>query len=1560
MAPDIAVLVAGDRDAYLPLLPTIFDEVARVPHHVIGAAAAHAGRLAEALGRILALPGADFTRPELLGVMTHPHVIARYPHCSPDDWRDWVTTLGVYRGADARDHAGTYLEQAPDRYHWAQALDRLTLGAFLGPAEQGEADEVALGRHPLRPEPTTGDQQASAATFVALARSLIADARWLADHAATLTEWAAIFARTCDAYLTAATPDDDQDLARLHATLAELAAGDLDGRVLGFTEVRELLRERLGELRRDRGDVLIDGVTVATLAPMRALPWRHVFVVGLGGAAFPARSRPTPYDLRRGAALTARGDVTAADRDRHAMLEAVLGARASLTLSYVGTHPVSGEALEASAVVYELAEALAPYLGAATAAETLAAITTVHPMHRWSDRYADEPALASARPQAAIRERDAVATQAALARAITAAGADVSPDAAREIVRASPSGAAVRIGLLPPPPPALGRDRAPLATLRLRALTTFLESPVQAWARHVLGLRERDDAEALELAVEPLAVGAPARSGLLRDAFTRLLREPSMAVNDAWRAAAHGLIARGELPAGPFAEAARVRDVEILTQWLDATPRPAGAAPRCWGIGEGRADTTDLAPALRLDVPTPDGGVRRLALVGATELTLVPGDTLVIQQGHNASRRHLYHLRGALHHVIMAAAGLTPDREHTHHVLVGDGSTHAITHDPWSVAEAQAYLARLLGELFGEDHAYLLPLDVALGALGGRPAEALRHDHKEYGPVDSFDGLGLAGPRAPARAGDAAPRAAGGAGPRLARRGSVSAGDAVAWVARPAILPPSAEGALVVEASAGTGKTFFIEHRVADLMIEQGADLEQILLVTFTEKATAELRARVRGQLDRLVHAPAGPRPDVPAWRIDAATRAHLQRALWSMERAAISTIHGFCQRTLGDEALVGRRLLDERQISEEVAFDEAWHALLREQFARDPDDARYLAAYLGGGRKLDELRKTLLSALRKGGELAPAPRAMPPVAEVEAIAALLRAIDDPEAFVRAAEGPAGSIGKATETIRILRRRLAAAESALERVLVFDAALDLEDRLAKLPGALTPKKKAHGTAATNALAHGVRALLPLLQRLPLQIAHRFLPALRARLDEDKLARGQFDYQDLLARLAALLRGPGGDALAARLRARLPWALIDEFQDTDPLQWEIFARVWRPEPGAAAIASAARGGLTIVGDPKQAIYSFRGADVATYLRAREAMLAGGARRIDLTANQRSTRPLVEATNALLAGPAVGLDYFTGAIGYDAPVAAAGRVDASPALPAIVVWDTSGLAAHAKAAARDAHVDAIAVELATLVRGPDALTLRHGDQPPRPLRLDDVLVLTRSNAESRAVAAGLRARGIPCALLLAEYLLATDEARAVADLLAALAAPLRSVGARPGVAHPVLRAVVGRGPRRARRARAPSAGGAAAGVGRAGKAPRLPAPVPHHHLRQRPGDPRARPGRGRPQPGQRAPRARAAARRARSRPHRRRRAGAPAAALDRRRRAGPARRQRRAARRDRRAGGAHHDHAPGQGSRGRRGVRVRRHHHSPGRRPGGDDRRRHDHAAEPAPQQPQGRR
>ncbi len=592
----------------------------------------------------------------------------------------------------------------------------------------------------------------------------------------------------------------------------------------------------------------------------------------------------------------------------------------------------------------------------------------------------------------------------------------------------------------------------------------------------------------------------------------------------------------------------------------------------------------------------------------------------------------------------------------------------------------------------------------------------------------------------------------------------------VAWVPRPSSLPAADVARLVVEASAGTGKTFFIEHRVADLMIGAGAGLEQILLVTFTEKATAELRGRIRGLLDRLVHAVPGPLPvdadETAWWRIDDPTRARLRAALWSFERATISTIHGFCQRVLLDEALVGRRLFDQTQIAEDVAFEEAWRALLREQFARDPDDAALLAAYLGTGGKLADLHKLLASTLRHDAELTPALHPTLPLAEAARVRDLVCAITQAEAFVMSADGPANRATKATRIVERVRLRMRAATTTTDAALALAAMADDDDSPLSLIESLRPNKGKFAAPEVEALRAALTELQPRLQPLPLIIAHRFAPPLRARLERDKTARGQFDYQDLLARLAAILTEPGGDEVAARLRARLPWALIDEFQDTDPLQWAIFEKVW--------LHPAARG-LAIVGDPKQAIYGFRGADVATYLRARQAMLDGGATRIDLDVNQRSTAALVGATNALIVGPAPANGYFTGnAIGYDAPVRPSGRVTATPASPAIVVWDLAALIDVTAEARREAHLEAIAREVGALTTGDAPLRLGDGDAARR-LTAADVLVLTRTNKESRQVADGLRRRGVPCALLMAEYLLGTDEATAVADLLDALANP-----------------------------------------------------------------------------------------------------------------------------------------------------------------------------------------
>src|SRR5207237_8641815 len=145
---------------------------------------------------------------------------------------------------------------------------------------------------------------------------------------------------------------------------------------------------------------------------------------------------------------------------------------------------------------------------------------------------------------------------------------------------------------------------------------------------------------------------------------------------------------------------------------------------------------------------------------------------------------------------------------------------------------------------------------------------------------------------------------------------------------RPDVPPPASEKLVVVEASAGTGKTFFLEHRVVDLIVDGVAELPQILLVTFTDKAVAELRLRVRDLLDRVARQTRD--DDAPScWDIDDAARARLRAAIHSFDRVPIYTIHGFCQRVLVEDAFAARRMFEQTQVTDEVAFDLAFDALL-------------------------------------------------------------------------------------------------------------------------------------------------------------------------------------------------------------------------------------------------------------------------------------------------------------------------------------------------------------------------------------------------------------------------------------------------------------------------------------------------------------------------------------------------------------------------------------------------------------------------------------------------------
>jgi exodeoxyribonuclease V beta subunit len=269
-----------------------------------------------------------------------------------------------------------------------------------------------------------------------------------------------------------------------------------------------------------------------------------------------------------------------------------------------------------------------------------------------------------------------------------------------------------------------------------------------------------------------------------------------------------------------------------------------------------------------------------------------------------------------------------------------------------------------------------------------------------------------------------------------------------------------------------------------------------------------------------------------------------------------------------------------------------------------------------------------------------------------------------------------------------------------------------------------------------------------------------LPSVLARIGSDKAERGMFDYDDMLRLVREALHGPRGTELAERLRARTPWVMIDEFQDTDPVQWNIFRTVWMA-PGAR--------GLTIVGDPKQAIYGFRGADVQTYQDARDELVRNGATVVSLDINFRATAPMVEAVNQLLLADVISplLDH---AIRYDHPVVPSLDVTCEGSRPPITVFAMRG--AGKRDENRDALAHAIGAEIEKLRRDPPVWSSR-GESPA--FTLGHVMVLTRTNKDSAGIAEALRARGLACALVESDRLFDTREAAELAAVLAAVAAP-----------------------------------------------------------------------------------------------------------------------------------------------------------------------------------------
>lgn len=564
------------------------------------------------------------------------------------------------------------------------------------------------------------------------------------------------------------------------------------------------------------------------------------------------------------------------------------------------------------------------------------------------------------------------------------------------------------------------------------------------------------------------------------------------------------------------------------------------------------------------------------------------------------------------------------------------------------------------------------------------------------------------------------------------------------------------QGVQLVEASAGTGKTWTIAGLYVRLLLETDETINRILVVTFTKAATAELRDRLR---HRLVDVEAALLRGESAdsfcqWAVDKFTGAAREKAIAKLgdsirrfDEAAIFTIHGFCQRVLSEAQLPA--LLGEPDI---VPDEREWlPGLLQEAWIRhchDPLQAELLSLSAVTPEVIQRdievlLLKPYLHVSAKAKKC-----------DVEALkrgkTALRTAWErDRDAIVQDVT-EADGLSRAEKSYKYLDDFI----EQLQMWLLADAGLT------KFIRRLTPAEfdkhmKKKGSAPRHAFWEQLQHWFDEADLLVSHFRTDVIADVRKGLMAHKQAQGLLSYQDLLELLAHAVED---DAIADSIRQNYGVALIDEFQDTDPLQFRIFDKLYRE--GHLP--------LYLVGDPKQAIYSFRGADIFTYLRARQH--ANG--RFTLGTNRRSVPTLVKAVNGVF------MHHSNPFLLSDLRFVNVDAVEPEKTLsisePPFQCWllPTNDGKALTKEAAHRFSVATTVTEIVRLLQRSAQGDIAIGEKPLRP---GDIAVLVPKHKDGRAVVDALAEAGVPSVIRSQDSVFATDEAREMLSVLEAIAEP-----------------------------------------------------------------------------------------------------------------------------------------------------------------------------------------
>lgn len=605
-------------------------------------------------------------------------------------------------------------------------------------------------------------------------------------------------------------------------------------------------------------------------------------------------------------------------------------------------------------------------------------------------------------------------------------------------------------------------------------------------------------------------------------------------------------------------------------------------------------------------------------------------------------------------------------------------------------------------------------------------------------------------------------------------------------------------GSSLIEASAGTGKTYTIVNLYLRLLLGHGCEprsVEQILVVTFTNAATAELKTRI-GERLRQVYADfyraQSDDPFVQALMDEIADEAEdrqralhrLTLALQQLDEASVFTIHGFCHRVLESYAFesnspFGLEFVLDQHTFIEMAVKDFWRSRVNTL------QGELLTATLGCFAHVEALinqvkplvgRQFTFSVNTGLDQLS---RELPDLLmEAQQLAKTWLAQDIAEQLKQADLKGNTKLGNNRDFIDKQQRGFAQLADLVPNRITFEAVNGIEWAVFSSENLQKATKKTsvlpENLDLESYAALGVK-LNEWMANIKTALISEALAYTRQHSQQHKQQQGVIAPDDLLQQLANALDGNKGARLITAVQRNFPVCLIDEFQDTDPLQYQIFSSIYANHRHPATVENGLC--FVMIGDPKQAIYAFRGADIFTYIAAKQAVKED--QHFNLASNWRSQKKLVEATNRLfLRRNSVfkfdrGIDFIPVEAQQAAaevklkgePLAALNfhhyQPDSAEPVEPMLSWNEAQqpLAAHC------------AEQIVALLNDGEIIT----QQSSQTVQAKDICVLVRSRDEAALIKSELDARHVASVFLVRHSVFDSQSALDLLQLMRALAYP-----------------------------------------------------------------------------------------------------------------------------------------------------------------------------------------